>query len=88
MNVRAEWSEDTRQLAKALAGVSAPLAKLASDATAAPWDAFIHSPDGWRYIARRVIAGSRALLAETLRLERWLRARAPFNHTRGEDDPA
>lgn len=45
----------------------------------AAWRAFILSESGARYVARRVLAGSRAKLAEQLRLERWLGARAHYN---------
>lgn len=53
--------------------------------TLAAWRAFILSESGARYVARRVLAGSRAKLAEQLRLERWLRARAHYNGCTRED---
>src|SRR5262249_11851209 len=45
------------------------------------WRRYIVSPDGWRYIARRVRVGSQAALRERQRLDAWLEARASFNHS-------
>jgi hypothetical protein len=46
------------------------------------WRAWLATPDGARYLARRVRVGSHAVVREGGRLERWLAARAPFNARR------
>ena len=46
------------------------------------WRQYLLSPEGLRYIARRVRIGSRAVTREWYRLDDWLRDRAPFNSTR------
>jgi hypothetical protein len=44
--------------------------------------AWLGTPAGLKYIARRVRVAAHAETREPRRLERWLRVRAPFNHTR------
>jgi hypothetical protein len=40
---------------------------------------FLETPAGWVYLAKRVLAGARAVMREELRLEAWLKSRDPFN---------
>jgi hypothetical protein len=49
---------------------------------AAAWRAWLATPAGCAYLARRVRVGARAAVAEAAALERWLAAHASLNHGR------
>jgi hypothetical protein len=53
----------------------------ADAAVLAAWRAWLATPAGCRYLARRVRVGARYAVTEAAALERWLAARVSLNDT-------